>query len=398
MFFKFNFNFVALSGVEAIKLLIIMLNKYLLFFISIILYSCSSSTETKKDNTLTSVPLSYAKRFTVKTSSDFTVLELQGNKNDSDVTATFVLYKNQKPDYAKGAYYIKTPVARVASMSSIYTTMIAELNCEDKIVAIDNVDYYNNLFIQEHVKKGTINELSKGPQIDIEKTVALNPDLFLTFGMGSPKDDVDKKLVQSSIPIAISIDHLEETPLARAEWIKFFAYFFNKETTADSLFKITEKKYNDLKTIALKTTKKPSVLTEIKYGDAWYIPAGKSFIAHLIEDAGGDYFWKEDTKTGSSAQSFETVYAKAKDCDIWINLYNLNSKKELLSYDERYGLFKACQNNQLYNNNKTQNALGYSNYWETGITHPEDVLADLIAIFTPTLMPNHEFIFYKKLE
>ena len=375
-----------------------MFNKLVLFLISIIFYSCSPKSETKKVNSSLTIPLSYAKRFTIKTSADFSVLELHGNKNDSDVTATFVLYKNQKPDYSKNAYYIKTPVTRVASMSSIYTTMIAQLNCEFKIIAIDNADYYNNPFIQQQVKKSLITELSKGPQIDIEKTIALNPDLFLTFGMGSPKDDVDKKLVQSSIPIAVSIDHLEETPLARAEWIKFFAYFFNKEALADSLFKITEKKYNDLKSIALKTTKKPSVLTEIKYGDAWYIPAGKSFIAHLIEDAGGDYFWKEDTKTGSSAQSFETVYAKAKDCDIWINLYNLNSKKELLSYDERYGLFKACKNNQLYNNNKIQNALGYSNYWETGITHPEDVLADLIAIFSPTLMPNHTFNYYKKLE
>jgi iron complex transport system substrate-binding protein len=376
-----------------------MFNKYILLFIlAIIFYSCDTNTETKKETALNSVSLSYAKRFTIKTSSDFSVLELHGNKNDSNVTATFVLYKNQKPNYSKDAYYINTPVNRVASMSSIYTTMIAELNCENKIVAIDNVDYYNNVFIQQQVKKGTIIELSKGPQIDIEKTVALNPDLFLTFGMGSPKDDVDKKLVQSSIPIAISIDHLEETPLARAEWIKFFAYFFNKENMADSLFQITEKKYNDLKKMALKSTKKPSVLTEIKYGDAWYIPAGKSFIAHLIEDAGGDYFWKEDTKTGSSAQSFETVYTKAKDCDIWINLYNLNTKKELLSYDERYGLFKACKNNQLYNNNKTQNTLGYSNYWETGITHPEDVLGDLMAIFSPTLMVNHSFVYYKKLD
>lgn len=376
-----------------------MFNKYILFFIlAIIFYSCDTNTETKKETALNSVSLSYAKRFTIKTSNDFSVLELHGNKNDSNVTATFVLYKNQKPNYSNDAYYVKTPVNRVASMSSIYTTMITELKCENKIVAIDNVDYYNNVFIQQQVKKGAIIELSKGPQIDIEKTVALNPDLFLTFGMGSPKDDVDKKLVQSSIPIAISIDHLEETPLARAEWIKFFAYFFNKENMADSLFQITEKKYNDLKKMALKTTKKPSVLTEIKYGDAWYIPAGKSFIAHLIEDAGGDYFWKEDTKTGSSAQSFETVYTKAKDCDIWINLYNLNTKKELLSYDERYGLFKACKNNQLYNNNKTQNALGYSNYWETGITHPEDVLGDLIAIFSPTLMVNHSFVYYKKLD
>jgi iron complex transport system substrate-binding protein len=54
--------------------------------------------------------------------------------------------------------------------------------------------------------------------------------------------------------------------------------------------------------------------------------------------------------------------------------------------------------NLLYNNNKTQNTLGYSNYWETGITNPDEVLADLIAIFSPTLLPNHEFTFYKKLQ
>ena len=376
-----------------------MLKKIILFIPLLLLLSCSSTNENQQaKSTLTIVPLSYAKRFTIKTSADFTVLELHGNKNDSAITASFVLYKHQKPDYSKEAYYIKTPISRVASMSSIYTTMIAQLKCEDKIIAIDNVDYYNNPFIQEQVKKGSIIELSKGPQVDIEKTIALQPDLFLTFGMGSPKDDVDKKLVQSSMPIAVSIDHLEETPLARAEWIKFFACFFNKESLADSLFQITEKKYKHLKNLAKTNLKKPSVLTEIKYGDAWYIPAGKSFIANLIEDAGGDYFWKEDAKTGSSAQSFETVYAKAKDCNIWINLYNLNSKKELLSYDERYGLFKACKSNQLYNNNKTQNALGYSNYWETGITNPDEVLADLIAIFSPTLMPNHEFTFYKKLQ
>lgn len=376
-----------------------MFHKLIIFFVSVaILSSCASPEEIKQNNILNPVPLSYSKRFTIKTSTDFSILELHGNKNDSDVTATFILYKNQKPKLSKDAYYIKTPVARVASMSSIYTTMIAKLKCEDKIVAIDNVDYYNNLFIQQQVKKGIVIELSKGPKIDIEKTIALNPDLYFSFGMGSPKDDVDKKLIQSTIPIAVSIDHLEETPLARAEWIKFFAYFFNKENLADSLFKITEKKYNDLKLIAKSTIKKPSVLTEIKYGDTWYIPAGKSFMAHLIKDAGGDYFWKKDTKTGSSAQSFETVYTQAKDCDIWINLYNLNSKKELLSYDERYALFKACKNNQLYNNNKTQNALGYSNYWETGITNPDEVLADLIAIFYPSRMPNHIYNYYKKLE
>lgn len=370
-----------------------------IFLIVLFLTACSTPTENKQQvETSVTVPLLYAKRFSIKKTEGYTILELLGDKNTNDVTATFVLYKNQKPNYTKDAFYIKTPVSRVASMSSIYTAMISQLHCNDRIVAIDNVDYYTNEYIQHKVKEGEVAELSRGPHVEIEKTMALNPDLFLTFGMGNPKKDVDAKLLQSHIPIAISLDHLEETPLARAEWIKFIAYFFDKQNLADSLFKETEKNYNQLKNLTASITKKPTVLTEIKYGDAWYIPSGKSYMAHLINDAGGDYFWKEDDKTGSTPLSFEMVYAKAKDCDYWINQYNVNTKKELLSYDERYGLFKAFKENHLYNNNKTQNALGYSNYWETGVTNPDDVLADLIAIFSPILLPNHQFKYYKKIE
>ncbi|MES2515524.1 MAG: ABC transporter substrate-binding protein [Bacteroidota bacterium] len=365
----------------------------------LVLAGCNSTTETKQTSEIpVSVPLGYAKRFAIKKTSSYTVLELLGDKSSNDVTATFILYKGEKPEYAKDAFYIKTPVKRVACMSSIYTTMMAKLDCQHSIIAIDNVDYYTYDFIQRKVKEGAMAELSKGPTVDIEKTIALKPDLFLTFGMGNPKKDVDEKLVQAAIPVAISLDHLEETPLARAEWIKFLACFFDKEAVADSVFKQTETHYNALKALTANIRQKPTVLTEIKYGDAWYVPSGKSYMAHLIADAGGDYFWKDDAKTGSTPLSFEMVYAKAKDCDVWINLYNVNSKKELSAFDERYGLFKAAKEGRLYNNNKVQNALGYSNYWETGITNPDEVLADLIAILCPELLPGHEFKFYKKIE
>ena len=172
-----------------------MFKKIILFFIfSFLICACSPTTENKKtENTFTSVPLSYAKRFAIKKSTECTVLELLGNKDNVQVTATFVLYNNSKPNLGNNVYYIKTPVKRVASMSSIYTTMLEKLHCEQSIVAIDNVDYYTNTFIQQKVKDNTIIELSRGPQVEIEKTIALNPDLFLTFGMGSPKNDVDKK-------------------------------------------------------------------------------------------------------------------------------------------------------------------------------------------------------------
>lgn len=374
--------------------------KYIsVFLFTFLCWSCSQQTERTGANTNSQIiKLSYAKRFTIKKEKDYTVLELFGNKQNNDVTATFILYKNQKPDYNKEAFFVKTPVKRVASMSSIYTTMIEKLNELKSVIAIDNIDYYNNASVQTLVEQHKITELSKGPHIEVEKTLALNPDLLLTFGMGNPKNDVDAKLLQANLPIAISLDHLEETPLARYEWIKFIACFFDKEAVADSLFKKVETHYKELKTLTEQSTIKPKVLTEMKYGDVWHVPGGKSFISNLLRDAGANYIWKDDNQTGSITLSFENVYAKAKDCDVWINMYNVNSKKELTSYDERYSLFKAFKEDKLFNNNKIQNSKGFSNYWEEGISNPDEALADLIYIFHPDLLPNHQFTFYKKIE
>lgn len=364
-----------------------------------ILASCTTTNDTKQNSDeAQSVKLSYAKRFTIKKATNYTVLELLGNRNNAEVTATFVLYTNEKPANFSNAYYIKIPVTKIASMSSIYTTMLEKLNARNSIVAIDNADYYSNEFIQQQVKTNKIVELSKGPKMDIERTLALKPDLMLTFGMGNPKNDIDQKLLNANLPVAITLDHLEETPLARYEWIKFVACFVGKEAMADSLFSTTEKKYNEFKALTKNVTSKPKVLTEIKYGDAWYVPSGKSYMSNLIADAGAEYLWSDNNSTGSTPLTFEAVYAKAKDCDVWINTYNVNSKKELLSYDERYGLFKAFKDGRIYNNNKIQNANGFSNYWETGMTSPDEVLADLIFAFHPDLLPNYSFKFYKKIE
>ncbi len=361
--------------------------------------ACNTSKEEKNNEStnFVSKQLLYAKRYKISHQADYTVVDIFGNKDDSKKTAQFILYKTTKPTVTTDAYYIKVPVKKVACMSSIYAAMLDKLNETQSIVAIDNVDYFSNSTIITKVAEHNIVELSKGPSIEIEKTIALNPDVIFTFGMGNPKQDMDQKIIQANIPVSISLDHLEETPLARAEWIKFFACFYDKEDLADSLFLAIEKNYIALKTKIANQKNKPTVLTEIKYGDAWYVPSGNSYMANLLADAGADYFWKNEKKTGSKPLSFEEVYTTAKDCDIWLNLYNINTKQELVAYDERYKLFKAYSKNKLYNNNKNQNTKGFSNYWETGICNPDKVLADVIAICYPEVFPNHVFNYYKAI-
>ena len=165
------------------------------------------------------------------------------------------------------------------------------------------------------------------------------------------------------------------------------------------MFNITEQNYLQLQKMTDTVKYKPTVLTEIKYADAWHVPGGKSYMAHFLKDAGADYIWKNENKFGSVALNFEEVYIKAKDADFWVNFFiNINSKKDLLSYDERYKLFKAFKKGNLYNNTKIANKNGYSDYWENGMCNPDELLADFIKIFHPDLLPQHQLKYYKKIE
>ncbi len=236
--------------------------------------------------------------------------------------------------------------------------------------------------------------------MDIEQTLALKPDVLFTFGMGLGQRDKDNKLEQTKIPVAISIDHLEESPLARAEWIKFFAAFVDKKEAADSIFNLVEKNYLELKQLALESKTKPTVFTEIKYSDFWYMPGGKSYVAQLLNDAGANYLWKDNADFGSLPLSFEQVYAKAKNADYWLNLSTLKTKKELLSFESRYSEFATVKNGNLFNNTKVTNSKGFSTYWETGMIYPNRILSDLILIFHPELksLIKNDLYYYERIK
>jgi len=364
------------------------------------------SPEVRKENEFGSEKeknsVKYAKRFAIHDGKNFTSVFLFGNRNNYDTTATFFIYSDSSAllELPENAIRIKNSCKKIAALSSIYATLFCELGALDKLAAIDNIDYVNNVEIIKKFGEGKLKELQRNPQIDLEQTIVLNPDIIFTFGMGEGEKDKDKKLEQTGIPVAISVDHLEASPLARAEWIKFFAAFVDKRKEADSIFKSVEKNYSELKTIAAKTQGRPTVFNEIKYSDSWYMPGGRSYVAQLLNDASSNYLWKNDLKSGSLPLSFEQVFAKAKDADFWINLSTLKTKKELLEFESRYAEFKAYKTGNVYNNTKIINSKGYSVYWETGMIHPDKILSDLIQIFHPELREqiNKDFYYYEQLK
>jgi iron complex transport system substrate-binding protein len=343
-----------------------------------------------------------ARRFSIlKTGSAFKV-SVFGNRQTNDTTSVFIVAHDTTGLRAEfpEAYIVKSPCRKIAALSSIYANMFYELGALNAVAAIDNMDYIINPAIIEKHTREPLPELAKAPRVDVEQVAALKPDIIFTFGMGEGEKDIDKKLEQTGIPVAISVDHLEKSPLARAEWIKFFAVFVDKLERADSIFSSVEREYNMLKELAVGVDKKPTVFSEIKYSEFWYMPGGRSYVACLFKDAGANYLWNDNRDFGSLPLSFEQVYSRARQADFWINLSMLKTKHELLASESRYEGFKAVKTGNLFNNNRHVNRLGYSDYWETGMIYPNRILSDFLQIFHPQLRSRikKDLYYYQQLK
>lgn len=376
-------------------------NFIFLFVCLAIFISCGDAAkkkdEAKNELVAMETSLAYAQGFKIKNFGTYKQIEIL---NKGVLVNKYILYNENatKPAIdSKIAQFVKTPVKNVAAMSSLYVGFLERLGLTSSIKAVDNIDYISNQKMIDGVAAKKISQLAITGNINEELAIALHPDLIINYGSGTSQSDKHKKLVNAGIPTVYCLDHLETNPLGRAEWIKLIACFYEKEKDADSLFALTEKSYLALKEAAGQAKEKPSVLTELKLNDAWYVPGGKSFMATLIDDANASYCWANDTAVGSLPLSFEQVYEKASGADYWLNVLFCKSLNDIKKLDNRYTNFKAFKNKQVYNNDLLVTPKGGNAYWETGLIEPDKILNDMIKILHPELLKNKPFNYYRQL-
>jgi len=117
-------------------------------------------------------------------------------------------------------------------------------------------------------------------------------------------------------------------------------------------------------------------------------------VAALIKDAGGRYVWAGNTAEGSAAIDLEAQIRRAGSADIWINGGGWASLAAMVKDEPRYAEFKAYRTGQVWVYERHLTPAGANDYWSRAVSHPDLVLADLVKIFHPNLVPQHEFQWY----
>jgi iron complex transport system substrate-binding protein len=387
------------------------LKKIVTFIILIIILSCKNEPKSKKSEIFITpiieyqslkkdIVFKYAKGLIIKGSYDKYIITIKNPWKDSQEHLIYELldptiaYTDILPKHLEAGFYVPK---RVVVTSTTHIPALELLGVEQILVGFPGTDYVSSEKTRQRIDAGFVRELGKNEDINTEALLELKPDVVIAFGV----DDSNKSLEvirKANIPVIYNGDWLEDSPLAKAEWIKFFGVLYNKEKQADSIFNTIETNYLEAKKLASSAKTKPTVLSGALHKDVWYLPNGTSTEAQFLKDANVTYLWSETSGKGSLALSFESVFEKAKDAELWLSPSYYTSMEALEKANQHYTKFKAFQNNKVYSFSNTTGKTGGVLYYELGIARPDLVLKDIIKICHPELLPDYIPFFFKPLK
>lgn len=362
------------------------------------LWSCQPKTS-EQQNLKPDIKLSYAKGFTYQKNSKHTKIIVSRPFKGASEPLEYIIITGDtiiKPSHPNQTI-VKTPIQKIIASSTTQIPVLESLQLEHLLKGFPNTKFISSKKTRALIDNGSIIEVGHEENMNTELILGIQPDVLFAFAVNNLSKN-HRTLKNTGIPIVIDASWLEESPLGRAEWIKFFGLFLNKEKEAAQIFKTIENNYkNSLKTINT-TLQKPTLLYGSMYNDIWYSPAGESYIAKIMADAKTDYLWKNTKGTGSLSLQFEDVFIKAKKADFWFAPGYAATQKVLASKNKHYTQFKPYINNNIYTYTNTTGKTGGLLFFELGALRPDLILKDIIKICHPELLTNYQTTFFKKLE
>ena len=289
----------------------------------------------------------------------------------------------------------KLPFKKVILLNASLVGYFTELGLEDKIIGISSPEYVYSEKVHQLIKQGKIQNIGNEQKYDLEKIIALKPDVIFTNYIASFENTYDL-IKKNGIEIIFLDEYLEQNPLAKSKYLLVFGKLFNHEKNAVAKFDSIKKTYDSLKTLAKTSDRKPIILANEMYGNQWFLPGGKSNLAQFISDANATYINADNQDSKAIPMSFEEVFAKGQKAEYWVNIGNHQNKKDLLQINPNYTKIPVYNQGKLYTINGKE--VGKSNdYFESGVVRADLVLKDYIKIFHPDLLPHYNLTYLKEL-
>lgn len=374
-----------------------MKHTFLLSLAMLLLFSCTGNKTTQGSGAASdSMKIVYAEGFRIKYHPAYKEVLVMSPWVKGTVYARYYLVKDDNEKTPADGVKVKIPVNSIAATSVTHFEFLSLLGELPTVTGVCSPAIIYNAEINKRLAEGKITDLGDAFNINVEKTLQLHPSVVMMSGYNQ-NDPYAQRVSQAGVPVLFNNEWMETSLLARAEWIKFVAAFYDKEQMADSIFAGIDKRYNDIKAKAALVKNKPHIMAGSNFRGTWYVPSGRNFMGKLFADAGASYFYENDTTAGSLPLNVETVLKNFSETDIWLNC-NFASLDELVKADAKHALFRPVKLRQVYNFNKRLLPSTANDFWESAVARPDLLLSDVIAILHPDLLPGYQTVYAEKLK
>jgi len=369
------------------------------FYLSVLLLiffsSCSSEVEQRErryDYYPSKTTINYAKGFKVSYHSSYKIVDVFKDLDSTQIVQRYFLVEQgtKAPEMKEKDQMIRVPLASAACLSTTQVAYLSELKMVDKISGVGHASSIRDSIISKQIEKGWTLEITRSGQLDIELLLQANTTLLMA---NSFDQMAVSSLLELDIPVIYSSEYLENDVLARAEWIKFFALFFNAEKRATIIFDTIEQEYLATKNAIEEIEDFPVVMFGSYYQGTWYVPGGESLISGLFNDAGAKYSFSESKVRSNIHIDSESLIEKMDQIDYWGMILakksNIN-EDDFLAGDARMQQLAKEENLIFFYSNTSEN-----DYFGKANLEPHIILKDLGKIFHPKLFPQHQFVYFQ---
>lgn len=375
-----------------------LLNYFSLLFLSAFLTSCSFQQK-EAGSGIKSSGTKYAKGFTLERKTHYKKLVILNPWDNYKPYATYFIFKDSlKPELEESElsfYFYETPKS-IALHTAAQAATLSILDLDKYIKGITDPRFFYEQKYADKLDSGLLIQTSNQVQLNQERILLLHPEIVITSGWNTINSDY-QMLIKTGIPPLFMIEWMETNPLGRAEWIKVLGFLFDKEKEADSIFQMVEKNYLAIKNQTKRQKVRPQILHGEEYNGVWYVAGGQSYIAQIYKDAGADYLWKDNDKTGSLPIDFEMVLKRGASADFWFTTFSQNTIDIEHIKQEKYSILKSVKEQKIYSNSKRIRKMGGNDFWETGSFRPDIILQDIVQIIHPENKKKDSLFFYKRL-
>lgn len=368
-----------------------MIQHLLLILLGFALLGCSNAPSEKFDNTdFHRIKIDYARGLRIWQSGNEFRVEIRNPRDTNELVKSYFF----TPENGSGTEAsIAIPVKSAALNSTTFIAYFDKLGEAGLVTGVTFADRMMNSNMLNQVAQGKTLELISGGELDFEKVLVLNPDVFMAYSYG--QSDFSR-IENQGIPVVLNMEYLETHPLGRAEWIKLVGILTGKMNDADSIFSGLENNYHELQARVTSEHLPPSVYTGSRYNDIWYAPGSESYIANYIRDAGGAYVFDNLKGAASHEIDYESALKAISNADFWgmvTSQSEVFTMESVLKMDSYYGEFKSFRDSNIFVCNAAK-----TDYFGDAVMEPDVILADMIAILHPDVLPDYTAKYFKRVE